>query len=140
MKMGEKKTCINKDFHVHHVTNTLLMKNQYALQNDYLRCIDLPQVGESGLFIHFNSGWNIISSLLVYLFIFWINTRASITILRNQLRLKCEKTTCVYFSDDRLCVLKSYTGTWTDCPDLSLLIHSTSSSVSKASIKTKSIS
>lgn len=40
--MGEKKTCINKYFHIHHVADTLFMKNQYALQNDYLGCINLP--------------------------------------------------------------------------------------------------
>ena len=38
----KKKTCINKDFHIHQVPNTLIMEYQYALQNNYIRSIYLP--------------------------------------------------------------------------------------------------
>lgn len=46
-KLKDQQTCIDKYLHVHHVTDTWFMKNQYTLQDDYFRCIDLPKVSSS---------------------------------------------------------------------------------------------
>lgn len=48
-KKEEQKTCINKNLHIHHVADTLFMKNQYSLQNNYFRCIDLPNKNNNNL-------------------------------------------------------------------------------------------